>query len=246
MSLQGTYRDPFNTFSIYPGTSEFDNFFLEGGFGGFIGGALPKITPLFQFPMGKRSRPPIVPSSPVVSPVVISEIPSTVRPGSSPRGQISKEDDVWPEWSLEPILETRPGRIPDPYPGTEAAAESTVAERAIIPTTSPLPVDEENDMAAWDWGAAASGVIDILQGQSVGGNGRGGSGYVDPIEFWGQGGSATIPPRNVTVNTATGKVTPCRRRRQKKILTNANFDMLLRIGTLPRNENIRIALAKAL
>lgn len=98
-------------------------------------------------------------------------------------------------------------------------------------------------MAAWDWGAAASGVIDILQGQSIGGGG-GATVYNPPDAFSGGMGGGT--PRKVTVDTATGKVTACRRRRQKKILTNANFDMLLRIGTLPRNENVRIALAKAL
>ncbi len=60
------------------------------------------------------------------------------------------------------------------------------------------------------------------------------------------GGAMVPPPKKVTVDTQTGKVTPCRRTRAKKILTQTNFGMILQISTLPNNANVRIALAKAI
>lgn len=69
-------------------------------------------------------------------PVVISEIPTE-----------------WPEWSLEPILETRPQQIPDPYPGSEAAGN--VDPSAIIGPYQGADTpeqQEEEQVVAHDWG----------------------------------------------------------------------------------------------
>lgn len=186
-------------------------------------------------------------------PVVISEIPRTILPQDSARGAISKEDllgEGWPEWSTEPILETRPGRTPDPYPGTEAAA-GTIAERVVGRPDEEGPTRRQNDleegeMAGWtDW---IGWGIDVLQGQA----GGPGTGYATPgilpgtdsysqMMYGGDGG-----PGKVTVDTRTGKVTKCGRRRRRRLLTESDFNDLMRIATLPNNANVRTALAKSI
>ena len=99
--------------------------FLEGGFDwGTFGGLFPPIRDILR-----ESAPPPIP-------VVISEIPET-----------------WPDWSLEPILETRPGQIPDPYPGSEAAGN--VDPSAIIGPYQGADTpeqQEEGQVVAHDWG----------------------------------------------------------------------------------------------
>ncbi len=63
--------------------------------------------------------------------------------------------------------------------------------------------------------------------------------------FGGAGATATVPAK-VTVDTATGRVTACRRRRRRKLLTESDFSALLRISTLPNKDIVKIALAKAI
>ncbi len=119
--------------------------FLEGGFDwGTFGGLFPPIRDILD-----EVRGPTVPGS-------ISEVPTT-----------------WPEWSLEPILETRPGQIPDPYPGSEAAG--TVDPSAIIGpyqgADTPAQDDEVDEMAH-DWGhlfrQGASAIFGLEPGVSAG------------------------------------------------------------------------------
>ncbi len=114
---------------------------IERGIGDWIGDRGLRIPSggIFQgFPVG----------SPVPVPPVISEIPTT-----------------WPDWSLEPILETRPGEIPDPYPGSEAAG--TVDPGAIIGpyqgADTPAQDDEEVEVAH-DWGHLIRGGISQVFG----------------------------------------------------------------------------------
>ena len=91
---------------------------------------------------------------------------------------------------------------------------------------------------AVDWGRVLSGAIDIAQGQAIGG------GLPAPMRF--QGPAAQVPaPRTVTVDTVTGEVKECKRRRRRRLLTESDFNDLMRISTLPNKENVRIALAKA-
>lgn len=54
------------------------------------------------------------------------------------------------------------------------------------------------------------------------------------------------PPARVTVDTRTGKITKCKRRRRRKLLTESDFNVLLRVATLPNKENVRIVLGKAI
>ncbi len=98
-------------------------------------------------------------------------------------------------------------------------------------------------MAAWDWGTLINTGIDILQGQQIGGGqvlyndpysgqfGNGGTGYIPPTELGGDNG---IPVR----------FKKCRRRR-RRLLTEGDFNDLMRIATLPNKQNVAVALAKA-
>ncbi len=103
---------------------------------------------------------------------------------------------------------------------------------------------------AVDWGqvfgGAAQQVIQGWMGPSSPG-GITGTGLVGG----GAGGGMTVPggpgyvPPKVTVDTRTGRVTVCRRRRRRALLTEGDFNDLMRIGTLPNTQNVRVALAKA-
>lgn len=75
------------------------------------------------------------------NPVIISEIPQTWE----------ELEEELPEL-FEPILETRPGEVPDPYPGTEAAEVILGDPTAVdTPKQDDLPVTEEWNVAH-DWG----------------------------------------------------------------------------------------------
>ncbi len=76
------------------------------------------------------------------------------------------------------------------------------------------------------------------------------SGWLNPVQpqnWAGVAVGAPPPPISptVTVNTATGKVTACKRRRRRRLLTESDFNDLMRISTLPNKQNVAVALAKA-
>lgn len=54
-----------------------------------------------------------------------------------------------------------------------------------------------------------------------------------------------VMPATVTVDTRTGKVTACKRRRRRRLLTEGDFNDLMRIATLPNKDTVKVALAKA-
>lgn len=96
---------------------------------------------------------------------------------------------------------------------------------------------------AFDWGSAASGFIDILQGQQVGGGAQ--QSFVGPL-------SSPLPtapgvPAQVTVDTRTGKVTPCRRRRRRRLLTPTDMADLASLQTLvgKGSDAMKFAVTKA-
>ncbi len=54
-------------------------------------------------------------------------------------------------------------------------------------------------------------------------------------------------PRYLRFDTKTGQWVPHRhRRRRRRLLTDTDYDDLLRIGTLPNKDNVKIALSKAI
>ena len=85
----------------------------------------------------------------------------------------------------------------------------------------------------WD---IASGVVDVIQGQPVGNV---------PVanNFTGGLPPAVNVPSGYTVNRM-GQVV-CKRRRRRRLLTESDFNDLMRIATLPNKQNVTVALAKA-
>ncbi len=154
MSLAGKYYDNLGVLGSWiGGSSEFDWFINRTA--DILYGDGPRTWGV----VGPGTAPP-----PVQPPVVISEVPQTWE-----------ELEVLHPEVFEPILETRPGRTPDPYP---------IAERDTA-------LQKDDDMAAWDWGAAASGVIDILQGQNVGGGNR--AAVYSPPDAFSNTGAPSVP-----------------------------------------------------
>lgn len=94
------------------------------------------------------------------------------------------------------------------------------------------PTDEVEEVAI-DWGSVVSGAVDIAQGQLIGGGLPNVSGYAAPSTVG--GGSFSYPggaPGKVTVDTATGKITPCRRRRRRRLLTPTDLNDLAALKTI--------------
>lgn len=99
------------------------------------------------------------------------------------------------------------------------------------PTTRQEPVEDEDMPSFWDY---ASGVVDVFQGQPVGGVQQPFAGPLPP---------AVPAPSGYTYNRA-GQL--CRkRRRRRRLLTESDFNDLMRIATLPNKQNVTVALAKA-
>lgn len=106
-----------------------------------------------------------------------------------------------------------------------------------------------------DWGDYIGAAIDIWQGQNpIPSTGFGGGGATVP--FGGPapvaGAAATVAAACVTqpggkyYNAALNKwCYKSPRRRRKRLLTNGDFNDLMRIATLPNNAMTKIALAKA-
>jgi hypothetical protein len=98
-----------------------------------------------------------------------------------------------------------------------------------------------------DWGKVAGGII---------------GGYLDPFgagqattNFFGMAAPPAAVPTTVTgvpslgqqvkIDPRTGQLVKCRRRRRRRLLTDGDFNDLMRISTLPNKDIVKIALAKA-
>ncbi len=192
------------------------------------------------FPSGSRYPQPI--PSPVV-PVVISEVPQTW----------DDLEELDPEL-FEPILETRPGRIADPYPGTEAAGTAgPVTGNPYDVSTTPQD-DLGEDEVAHDWGHLAREFLGSVGGQLLGQNaatyantsnllpgsteaqlatiaaGGGGGGDCDGMTW--AGGA---PPKGYKVvrdSCGNGVLRKVRRRRRRRMLTNGDKDDIASIVSM--------------
>ncbi len=187
-------------------------------------GTINQRTSWVDWSWGSNTRRPYGPtgiSGPVYVPPVISEEPQTWE----------ELEALEPEL-FEPILETRPGLPPDPYPQ---------------PSGDDFYVPEDDDMAAWDWGTAVSTVIDVLQGQSPGGSP---AGYAPPVQLQppgtgtvlalpspmsgdcdGVAWSGGVPPKGYKVVNYCGRgvLRKIRRRRRRRMLTASDASDLATI-----------------
>ncbi len=142
-----------------------------------------------------------------------------------------------------------------------AAPEVTrVPPTDVVPSHPSESVSEATEDVAIDWGSIASGIGDIYTsfnqlGQTPVFNYGGGVPLPTPVPTSQLNGAScgcnsnpcvcgTINGRPALVDSRTGK--RCYRRRRRVMLTEGDFNTLLRIATLPNNANVRTALAKAI
>lgn len=186
-----------------------------------------------------------LPQGAVVPPVVISEQPSTIYPGGSPRGEISKEVDVPEGFYLCEIAGVQrlcekppPGGWVDLPPVPEEFGD-------IIRAPVPVPVDdleEETDDMAHSWlhtGAQILSIFDEPAPQVLSPAG---------INYGAAGGTASFTnlPSTSPMRAPVSRVTGCKRRRRRRaLLTQSDLNVLNQIANLPNNVNVRTALAKA-
>ncbi len=178
-----------------------------------LGGWIPEPVEYLWDIVTETLNPPV--------PVAIGEIPQTWE----------EYEELYPEY-FEPILETRPGRTPDPYPQTVA-----------LPPPEQLPAEpDEEEPMAHDWGHLAREFLGGV-GSSILGPGAGGSTvYNPPGEFMGPSTPANqmataaaagaegcdgmvwaggAPPKGYKVvnSCGVGVLRKVRRRRRKRMLT---------------------------
>jgi len=176
--------------------------------------------------------------SPAPVPVVISEIPQTWE----------ELEELDPEL-FEPILETRPGRTPDPYPGSEAGAV-VVGDPGDVSTTASQD-DLGETTVAHDWGhwirESLTGIAGEVFGgdgavnrlapngalaQEVAARGSGGGGGGDCDGMTWAGGA---PPKGYKVvrdSCGNGVLRKVRRRRRRRMLTNGDKDDIASIVSM--------------
>ncbi len=130
----------------------------------------------------------------------------------------------------------------------------------VVSSDSEAGVSEDEASVAIDWGTVFQGAVDIANnwGQQPVTNFMGPpaapvslpSGQIlnGPMSSCGCNSNpcvcGTINGRPALVDPRTGK--RCYRRRRRVMLTEGDFNTLLRIATLPNNANVRTALAKAI
>lgn len=95
---------------------------------------------------------------------------------------------------------------------------------------------------AIDWGNVVNAAIDVAQGQLVGGSPS--SSFVGPYPGVVNGSSV---PSKVTVDTKTGAITHCKRRRRRRLLTPTDLADLAALQTLvgKGSDAMRYAVMKA-
>lgn len=126
---------------------------------------------------------------------------------------------------------TYPGRRPEVVPGIPFP-ESWLPDPGTVDNEG-IPIPDEDDNMAVDWGDVFGGAITAIGQDLVGGV---------PTQ-------KTYPVPPTTVGPARpgydmeGK---CKRRRRRRLLTEGDFNDLMRIATLPNKQNVTVALAKAI
>lgn len=160
-----------------------------------------------------------------VGSVGVGEVQTAVEPGgvwvAADPGTEEVNEDTHPELYGPPVIDIGPER------GSEGPGDYGYAW------------PEENEVAT-DWGAVVGGVAQILTG-----NNSNPSVYTPhfPAGF----GTTNTVPAQVTVDTRTGKVTPCRRRRRRRLLTPTDLADLASLASLvgKSSDAMRFAVTKA-
>lgn len=128
--------------------------------------------------------------------------------------------------------------------GPATVPVETIGDTGFIPPeTAPTATvhesteDEGDTEVAVDWGDILGGAaVDVIQGWT-------GAGGTQPIMTGGFTPNIGPPVINPTVQV--GGKPQCKRRRRRRLLTEGDFNDLMRIATLPNKQNVTVALAKA-
>ena len=208
------------------------------------GGALPVGKPLGQawgaIDEQQRDLEPAVgqrDAGPVYGLPTIVGLPEVVFP---PLGRGPAPVPSAPAWPFNP--QGRPGGLERPdWDWEEWDRENRVDPRTgeIHPRGGELDEPTEEQPMAIDWGAVLNAGIDAAQGQRPGG----GTTY-SPLPFAAPG--TTQVPAQVTVDTRTGEVKPCRRRRRRRLLTPTDLSDLAALQAIVgKGDALKLAVAKA-
>lgn len=138
------------------------------------------------------------------------------------------------------VFEDAPGGI---YETNRAETDWDEVYRQYVELNAPKAQGVEEVI---DWGKVAGTIV---------------GGYLDPFgagqattDFFGMAApvgalpgpvSRAGPAGQVKIDPRTGKLVKCRRRRRRRLLTDGDFNDLMRISTLPNKDIVKIALAKA-
>lgn len=204
--------------------------------------------------VGKRSVLPSLPPSPIVSPVVISELPETILPTTGgainpigPGGPLA----VPKGWETVVIGGVERVRVPDVYNrGSDPVLEPFDPNVVIGEVQDEQPTkSQEDDEMAHDWGhllrqgveAVATNwwAPDATATPGILPGGGAGSSFVDAIAL-GTGGPGVTPsgaaatcepcgPRYLTYDCKTGKFTKKRRRGRRRLATDRDLSDLAAI-----------------
>ncbi len=185
----------------------------------------------WNYPVYPQSAPEIFPTVRVITPESTTGVLPPANSGnetvvpqeSTPTAQETAEvpGDVGPVVTSTRVLKES-DYIPDPTPQRETDWDWVYSQYVILnPPVQEVPV-------AVDWG-------DIV-GSALGSIAQGIAGpTVQPaLGFGGTygGGTSVGMPTKVTVDTVTGKITPCRRRRRRRLLTASDLNDLAALKTI--------------
>ncbi len=210
-------------------------------------------------------RPRYVREAPVPTASPSAELPGAVGAAEvcfrEPDGWIScvLRNTIWSQQKRDRGLPEVPQDAPEFIP--PVAAESTRYDPPPVVSSGPQTgVFEDEASVAIEWGTVIQGGIDLLNtwGQSTSTPGILPYANTNPVTGPQLGTPSmascgcnsnpcvcgTINGRPALVDPRTGK--RCYRRRRRVMLTEGDFNTLLRIATLPNNANVRTALAKAI
>ncbi len=235
------------------------------GFFGFGGGwsAAPLFSPVRRWGSTPSPKPALVPIPKVVVPKITSskQLPGSTHWDPKPYVPVGQKGGGGQPGVIAKVIDAATAALPGVVFGEH--------QPDFVNTGLPPPIlaglpdifpgsgggyyepKEEVDVAI-EWGSLISGGIDLLQGQPIGG-GFGGGGwppyqpsFAPQIPLGTGDPTYNGVPAKVTVDTKTGKVTPCRRRRRRKLLTESDMCVLFQVATLPNNSNVRTALSRAI
>lgn len=208
-------------------------------------GPAPAVPVGYQIPVGAQLPRDLVPEV-YVQPTEPAALEQPVAPGGVQTVSPAAAAVIDPEYApTTTVYEDAPGGI---YETTRAPTDwgAVWEQYQVLNPDAPPEVATQQEDQVIDWGQVAGTII---------------GGYLDPFgagqattDFFGMAQpmaaipgpvSRAGPAGQVKIDPKTGRLVKCRRRRRRRLLTDGDFNDLMRISTLPNKDIVKIALAKA-